>query len=209
MIAGVLLAAGAARRFDGSQKLLAALPVGGDQVPLVRRSVDGLLAAGLKRIVVVIGREADEVRRSLEGLDLQFVTNAAYATGLSSSLRAGVAEAMQLWPKAEWLLIALGDQPLAGTGVVEALVRTSAHIGSGRGTPRIIAPRFAGESGNPVLFSRELAPELLVASGDRGARSVIEREPGRVRYVEFDFPAPIDIDTVQDLATLRDRQRGS
>ena len=92
--------------------------------------------------------------------------------------------------------------------MVEALVRTSAHIGGGR-APLIIAPRFAGESGNPVLFSRELAPELLVTSGDRGARSVVEREPGRVRYVEFDFPAPLDIDTVQDLATLRDSQRGS
>src|SRR5204862_2765334 len=130
----------------------------------------------------------------LEGLDLKFDTNSAYARGLSSSLRAGVAEAMQLWTKAEWLLIALGDQPLAGTGVVEALVRTSAHIGGGRGAPLIIAPRFAGESGNPVLFSKELAPELLVTSGDRGARSGVEGETGRVRHVEFAVPAPHDKD---------------
>src|SRR5204862_2870403 len=99
-------------------------------------------------------------------------------------LRSGVAEAMQLWPKAEWLLIALGVQPLAGTGVVEALVRTSATIEGGRRTPQIIAPRFAGESGNPVLFSRERAPELLLAYGDRGARSVVERQPRQVRHVE-------------------------
>jgi CTP:molybdopterin cytidylyltransferase MocA len=40
-------------------------------------------------------------------------------------------------------------------------------------------------------------------AGDRGARSVVEREPTRVRYVDFDRPPPLDVDTVSDLTAFR------
>jgi molybdenum cofactor cytidylyltransferase len=206
VIATVLLAAGAARRFDGSQKLLAELPVDGGQTPLLRHTAQGLLEAGLSRLVVVIGRDADAVRRSLAGLELRFVTNPGYASGISSSVCAGVTEAMRLWPEAAWLSIALGDQPLGRTGVVETLVRVCANAGTESNAPRIIAPRFRGNAGNPVFFASELAPELLALSGDRGARRVVERDPARVRYVDFDIPAPLDVNTVEDLATLRESE---
>jgi len=208
MIAAVLLAAGNARRFDGSQKLLAPVPRAGGDAPLVRCAAEALIVAGLERIVVVLGREADAVGRSLDGLAVRLLINAAYVTGMSSSLRAGVGEAVCLWPATEWVLIALGDQPLAGTGVVEALARACRGAGRERATaPQIIAPRFRGEVGNPVLFARALVPELLSTSGDRGARSVVERDPTRVRYVDFAAPAPPDVDTVQDLAALRESVR--
>jgi molybdenum cofactor cytidylyltransferase len=202
MIAAVLLAAGSARRFDGSQKLLAPIPDGRDDVPLVRRAAGAHVVGGLTRIVVVLGREATQVRESLNGLDVQFVINAAYASGLSSSVRAGVSEAARLWPAAPALLIALGDQPLAGTNIIETLIATLGDDPPGEDPPKIIAPRFRGEAGNPVLFVRELLPELLEVSGDRGARVVVEREPARVRYVDFDCAAPPDVDTVSDLAAL-------
>ena len=175
-------------------------------VPLVRRSVSGLLNAGLKDIVVVIGRDAEEVRQCLEGLDVRIVVNADYRSGMSSSLRMGVSEAIRLWPKLETLLIALGDQPLTGTGIIELLLRAVTERGANDGAP-IVAPRFRGEIGNPVLFARELVPELLAVSGDRGARAVIERDASRLRYVDFDRAMPPDVDTVSDLAALTDAFR--
>ena len=198
MISAVLLAAGNARRFDGSQKLLALVPTANGSAPLVRHSAAALTEAGLTHIVVVIGRDAEKVRASLAGLDVRFVLNEEYATGLSSSLRIGVSEAIRVWPTDDAVLIALGDQPLTGTGVLESILRTVVECGD----RSIVAPRFRGELGNPVLFARALVPELLEVSGDRGARGVVERDQSRVHYVDFESAMPPDVDTVSDLAAL-------
>lgn len=202
MIAAVLLAAGNARRFDGTQKLLAMIPTKNGRAPLVRHSVAGLLEAGLQNVVVVTGRDADGVRCSLEGMDLRFVFNPEYALGLSGSLKIGVTEAIRLWPKLTDLLVALGDQPITGTGILEALL-SARQSRRGQVQCAIVAPRYRGSLGNPVLFARELLPELLRdATGDRGARALIDRNPSRVQYVDFEREMPVDVDTLGDLAAL-------
>jgi molybdenum cofactor cytidylyltransferase len=201
MIVGVLLAAGSARRFDGTQKMLAQVPNrnGERPVPLVRLAVLGLCEAGLDH-VVVLGREAEAVRASVADLGSSFVVNAEFASGMSTSLRTGVEYVLERWPTADGLLIALGDQPVAGTGIVEVLVD---HFRSEQGVkPLIVAPRYRGELGNPVLFDCTLAPELLAVTGDRGARSVVERDPARVRHVDFDRTPPRDVDTPDDVTAL-------
>lgn len=203
MIVGVLLAAGSARRFDGTQKLLARVSnkPGELPVPLVRLAVLGLCEAGLDH-VVVLGREAEAVQACVADLGSSFVVNPAFETGMSSSLRTGVAYALEHWRTADGLLIALGDQPLAGSGIVEMVVEHLRSAPDQERKPLIVAPRYRGEIGNPVLFDRTLAPELLAVTGDRGARSVVERDPKRVRYVEFDRPAPRDVDTPGDVTAL-------
>ena len=201
MIVGVVLAAGSARRFDGTQKMLARVPNrnGERPVPLVRLAVLGLCEAGLDH-VVVLGREAEAVRACVADLGSSFVVNADFASGMSTSLRTGVEYALDHWPAADGLLIALGDQPVAGTGILELLVE---HFRPEQGVkPLIVAPRYRGELGNPVLFDRTLAPELLAVTGDRGARSVVERDPARVRHVEFDRTPPRDVDTPDDVTAL-------
>jgi molybdenum cofactor cytidylyltransferase len=203
MIIGVLLAAGSASRFDGTQKMLARVPnrTGERGMPLARLAVLALREAGLDHLVV-LGREAEAVRACVADLGSTFVVNPSFASGMSSSLRTGVEHALAQWPSAEGLLIALGDQPLAGTGIVEALVDQFRNAPEHGERPLIVAPRYQGELGNPVLFDRTLAPELLAVTGDRGARSVVERDPTRVRYVEFDRTAPRDVDTPGDVTAL-------
>jgi len=203
MIVGVLLAAGNARRFGGTQKLLAPVPnlYGERPLPLVRLAVLGLCEAGLDH-VVVLGREAEGVRASVADLGSSFVMNPAFATGMSSSLRAGVEYALEHWPTAGGLVIALGDQPLAGSGIIETLVERFTSVPHESGKPLIVAPRYRGALGNPVLFDRSLAPELLDVTGDRGARSVVERDPTRVRHVDFDRTPPHDVDTPADLSAF-------
>jgi molybdenum cofactor cytidylyltransferase len=168
---------------------------------LVRLSASGIVTAGLGHVLVVVGRDGELVSRSLEELPVSVVMNPEFANGVSASLRVGVTEVMRLWPGADAVMVALGDQPLGGSGIVERLVEAFAEEGAlGRGS--IIAPRFRGAPGNPVIFGRDVVPELLALSGDRGARSVVEREASRVRYMDFDRDAPRDVDTVEDLAAL-------
>ncbi|MGH7670878.1 MAG: nucleotidyltransferase family protein [Gemmatimonadaceae bacterium] len=191
MIVALVMAAGAARRF-GTQKLV--YPVRGE--PLVRAAVDRVVAAGPEQTIVVVGHDSDAVRRALAGLPVTIVENPYPEQGLSSSLRAGLA---MVPSNAVAVLVTLGDQPIDRDEVLPALV---ARFG-GDDAP-IVAPRYQGVQGLPVLFARSVFPELERLSGDRGARSVVERDPSRVAYVDFDFPMPPDIDTPADLKTLTD-----
>ncbi|HEY4218046.1 MAG TPA: nucleotidyltransferase family protein [Gemmatimonadaceae bacterium] len=188
MIAGLLLAAGGARRF-GSQKLLAQL----DGQPLVRHAANVLIST-TDRVTVVVGNDARQVQSTLNDLDADVVDNAEWATGLASSLRCGIAA---LPVEAEAVVVALGDQPRVDAIVIrEVIARWRA------GGRAIVATRYAGVQGHPVLFDRAVFDELLALEGDRGAKSVIERIPERVEYVDVHVPAPRDVDTPDDLAAL-------
>src|SRR3954466_13336350 len=114
MIAGVLLAAGAGRRFGG-EKLVALL----DGQPVVRHAAR-TLASVVDALWVVVARESDLVRASLEGLEATFVVNPRANEGSGTSIAAGVAA---LPADVEGALIALGDQPLLDAGVVTELLR--------------------------------------------------------------------------------------
>ena len=209
MISAVLLAAGSARRFGGSQKLLASVPHEDTRIPLVQLSVLCLLAANLERILVVVRTEGESVRGCLSGLPVEVVANVEAATGMSSSLRLGVAEATRRWPESEGILIALGDQPIVEREIIDTLVTQLSTRGADGCAPAIVAPRFQGQLGTPVLFTLPMVPELLALRGDHGARSVVERDPSRVRFVDFDRPPPLDVDTPTDLASLTSELRPS
>lgn len=194
MIAGIVLAAGAASRM-GPQKLL--LPVGDRS--LIRLSLERILSAALDEVIVVLGREAEAVGAALAGLPVRTVVNPDFAGGFSTSLRTGLAA---LGPAVAAAVIALGDQPLAHPEVVTRLV--AAHRESGK---PIVVPAYRGERGHPVLFAAPVFAELLAVTGDLGGREVIARDPDRVSVVPFDLPPPRDVDTWEDYQALLGQPR--
>ncbi len=193
MIAAVVLAAGMSSRM-GRQKLL--LPMAGER-PLIRLSVERVLAAGLDDLVVVLGQNAEAVGAALAGLPIRTVVNPLYAEGQSTSLRAGL-DALR--PETEAVVVALGDQPLPEPALIGRLV--AAFRQSGR---PIVAPRYRDGRGNPVLFAARLFDELRAVTGDQGGRAVIACDPGRVAELPVDAAMPADIDTWADYATVAGR----
>lgn len=189
MISGVVLAAGASSRF-GSQKML--VPIAGR--PLVRWTVERVIASPVDDVVVVAGREERAVREALTGLPLRLVANAQYAQGLSTSLRAGLDALGELVRAA---VVVLGDQPSVAPEVIAALI--DSYHGSGK---PIVVPIYRGARGNPVLFDATLFDELRAVYGDRGARDVIARDPSRVASVSFDMRLPRDVDELEDVQKL-------
>lgn len=192
MIAGIVLAAGLSLRM-GRAKLL--LDWGGR--PVIRQAVEQVRAAGVDDLIVVVGREAAAMREALSGLPLRFVENPEPEAGQASSIVCGVSA---LAPGVRAALIALGDQPALPSEIIPRLLETFNRTGKA-----IVAPLYRGVQGNPVLFAAAVFPELRALAGDRGARSVVEKDPARVALVPFDLPMPADLDTLAEYERLRPR----
>jgi molybdenum cofactor cytidylyltransferase len=190
MIAAVVLAAGTSSRM-GRQKLL--LPVGAGR-PLIRLSVERILAGGLDDVVVVLGRDANEVAAALADLPVRTAVNPGYAEGQSTSLRAGL-DALR--PGTQAVVVALGDQPLPDPGLIGRLVAGFRETGR-----PIVVPRYRDGRGNPVLFAATVFAELRAVTGDQGGRGVVAADPGRVAEVVVDTPMPADVDTWADYESL-------
>jgi molybdenum cofactor cytidylyltransferase len=188
--AAVILAAGLSRRM-GQAKLL--LPLHGE--PVIRLTVGRVLASGVGPVVVVVGSERLGLVAALADLPVEVAVNDHPESGQASSIRVGIAA---LAPETEATLIVLGDQPALPPEIIPALVAALERTGKA-----IAAPRYREGRGNPVLFARVTFPELLTITGDQGARSVLERDPGRVALVDFDLDMPQDLDTPADYDRLR------
>jgi molybdenum cofactor cytidylyltransferase len=188
VIAGIVLAAGFARRM-GRPKLL--LDFRGK--PIVRWAVEALVGH-VEDLVVVTGLEEDGVRTALAGLAVRFARNPRPHDGQGSSIAVGVT-ALKPWTRAA--LVALGDQPRVPGDVVPALLEAWRRTGK-----EIVAPAYRGIQGTPVLFGAGVFAELTGLTGDAGAKGVVGARPERAELVRFDVAMPADIDTPEDYARL-------
>lgn len=162
-VAGLLLAAGAGRRF-GMPKALATGPSG---EPLVETALRTLREGGCDPIVVVLGARADEVA-PLPGA--RVIVNEAWDTGMGSSLRVGLAAI-----EAEAVIVLLVDTP----GITPAAVR---RLSEHADTASLSIATYKGELGHPVLIGRDhFAGVADLAVGDVGARPYLARnKPERI-----------------------------
>ncbi len=185
----VVLAAGRSTRFASqSPKLLTRV----DGAPLVRHAVIAAIDSGVGDVVVVTGHRSDAVAAALEGLPARVVHEPKSADGMAVSLRRGVSELRS----ADAVMITLGDVP----DILPAAYRRIAARWRATGAP-IVVPRYAGARipSHPTLFAASLFDDLLALEGDVGARSVIARHTSGVVEEPLAWPAPRDVDTLEDL----------
>ena len=192
-VAGVVMAAGTSTRM-GRNKLL--LDLEGE--PVVRRTAQRMVAAGLDPVIVVLGHEAELVRRALGDVAarIQLVVNADYLRGVNSSLKAGIASLPETVGAA---VVVLADMPFVTSDMLSALV-TQYRASS---APLVISD-YDGVNAPPMLYDRSLFVELLTMEGEGCGRAVVKRHRAEALVISWPAAALNDLDVPADYDFVRE-----
>jgi molybdenum cofactor cytidylyltransferase len=129
---------------------------------------------------------------ALAGVEAATVHNPDFAGGLSTSLRAGIAN---LPADTDGVVVLLADMPAITATAVDKLIAAF-------DPDRIVVATSDGRRGNPVLWPRRFFADLMAVSGDTGGRRIIEADRAAVVEVEVGTPAALDIDTPEALRAV-------
>ena len=190
-LALVLTAAGSSKRF-GSDKL--AYPIDGKPMLLHALELYDRLRDRFVLRTVVLQPGVGERRTAAERMEYHVTENPDPERGMASSVVLGTESAMKADP--DGILYAVGDQPRVTETTVLKLIETFTADPT-----RIVAPAAHGRRGNPVLFPKDLFPELLSLTGEVGGSQVIARHPERLVTVEVPAEELRDFDTLETSET--------
>ncbi|MFN3891820.1 MAG: NTP transferase domain-containing protein [Beijerinckiaceae bacterium] len=196
-IGAIILAAGQSSRFraaDPSAPSKVVAPLAGK--PLVRHVAEAALAARLDPVIVVTGFAREHAEGALPGLDVRLVHNPDHATGLASSLRAGVAA---LPAGTEGAAILLADMPKISAG----LIGTLARIFQENPHAAAVVPCLHGQRGNPVIIRASLFEDVARLQGDVGARPLLQGRSDVIEVAISDESVAFDVDTPDALDEAR------
>ena len=184
-IHAVLLAAGRSERMGRNNKLLLNV----DGIPLVRKSAINILNSNVTSMTVVTGFDENKIVNALSGLNVNFVKNINFREGLSSSLKAGLAN---ITPTPSAVIICLADMPKVQPEHINRLLENFDPL---RGL-EICIPTNNGKRGNPVLIGSRFFPHIFETNGDFGAKQVMKHHPDKIVEVEIGTSdIHFDIDT--------------
>lgn len=188
----ILLAAGASNRLGNSPKQL--LEFRGKT--LIRRAAENALASACAKICVVLGANAEAIKREIGGLQIEIVVNENWQSGMSSSLKCGLEKLLEAAPNLSAVVVTLADQPLIDSAIINNLIEAFSET-----QKPVIAGEYAETVGVPAIFARSLFDELLNLSADAGAKQIIKKyaaSAGKIPVPEAAF----DVDTREDYENL-------
>ena len=184
-VVGILLAAGAGRRFGGD-KLMHRLD---DGRPMALAAAESLRPA-CDRLMVVLRSADHPLAAALAERGCEIVACVDADGGMGHSLAAGVRAACDA---AGWL-VALADMPFIQPSSHRA-VAAALHAGAS-----LAATQFQGRRGHPVGFARQWLAPLSALGGDQGGREIVGAHREQLVLCPVDDPGVlIDIDRPDDL----------
>jgi len=191
-VAAIVLAAGASGRLGQPKQLLRH---GGET--MLARAVRLAGEAGAAPVIAVLGAEQERIRAAVVFGNAIVVVNSDWELGMATSIQAGLRAVDEHVPQVGGALILACDQPRLTAAHLEALLAAFA-ADSGLA---IVASAYAGKTGVPAVFPRQVFAALHGLSGDQGARALLMEPP--CKLILLPFPGgEIDIDVPDDLGQL-------
>ena len=194
-IHAVLLAAGRSERMGPNNKLLLNV----DGIPLVRKSAINILNSNVTSMTVVTGFDENKIVNALSGLNVNFVKNINFREGLSSSLKAGLAN---ITPTPSAVIICLADMPKIQPEHINQLIENFDPLKGWE----ICIPTNNGKRGNPVLIGSRFFPYIFETNGDFGAKQIMKQHSDKIVEVEIGTSdIHFDIDTQDEYENFTTR----
>jgi molybdenum cofactor cytidylyltransferase len=187
-VTGLVLAAGGSSRLGRPKQLL---PYG-DETLLGHVLATARDSSAFDQLLVALGGGADEVRAAVDLSGAVVALNRDYGSGCSSSIAASLEIAD---PRAEVLVLMLGDQPGVSGSTVRRLI-------AGIGDAPLAVCRYEDGRGHPFAFGRAAFPELAALHGDKAVWKLLERRAHEVVEVQVPGRVPRDVDTWADYETV-------
>lgn len=191
----VVLAAGTSSRMEGRHKMM--LPIG--ERPVVRHTVERILAAGPQEVVVVTGYKGRDVMNALADLPVTLQPNVRFEEGQMTSAAIGTGA---LAKATDAVMMCLGDMVLLTPDDYIDLVRAYVE----RTDRAIVIPHYDGQRGNPILFAASYVHEVAMGERHIGCKKLASEYPDDVfRYDVAHDRYTTDMDTPADYARLLTR----
>ena len=187
----IILAAGSSSRMGRPKQLL---PYKGKN--LLQHIVNIALEAAVGPVVVVLGAEAELLKKELDETKIIAVINNDWEKGMGSSIRFGLQQFTDRFPEAEGVIFTVCDQPFITSSLLCELV----SIYNQTKNP-VIASMYEDTKGTPAFFHRDIFPELSSLKADKGAKQIINNHKGKMGLVSFPMGSR-DIDTESDYVQL-------
>jgi molybdenum cofactor cytidylyltransferase len=189
MISAILLAAGTSKRMEQGNKML--LPLNDKTV--LETTLDNILANGPGEVIVVLGKDADQVMAHIDHLPVKVVFNENYERGMTSSIQKGLSVAT-----GKGYMICLGDMVLITAP--EYLRIKDAFEEIIQSDPQAICiPVYDQQKGNPVIFSSYYKESILRHDRAEGCREIVQANVLHIHSVLMPTSHILaDIDTPAD-----------
>jgi len=183
-VTGLVLAAGGSRRLGEPKQLL---PYGSGT--LLDHALETARSGGFDQLIVALGGSSEEVHRQVDLSGADVVDNRDFGEGCSSSIAAALSA---IDPRAELMVLMLGDQPGVTPATIDALI-----AGCDEDTV-LAACHYDDGRGHPLAFGRAVFGDLRELHGDKAVWKLMDRRPDDVVEVRVSGPIPRDVDTRAD-----------
>jgi molybdenum cofactor cytidylyltransferase len=183
----VIVAAGMSSRMGDFKPML---NIG--SISIAQRIIATFQQAGVKRIVVVTGYNADILEHHLAKCGVIFLRNEQYwATQMFDSARIGL---RYLADKCDRVFFTPVDIPLFTADTVLRLLRSGAELA---------CPVYHNQRGHPILLSASVIAKVLADSGEHGMAGALSRCGTAIRDISVEDQGILhDADTPEDYRAL-------
>lgn len=186
----IVLAAGNSSRFGADKRLYLV-----DGVPMLQCAITAIVDAVNSVTVVLKSSDRDTLPQLLGDFFADKRVISLLLDKPEAGMGSNLAHAVANLPAAcDGVIVMLADMPYVQSQTVQAVINAYED-------EKIVAPVFFGKNGaeqrgHPVLFAKRFFSELMLLTGDNGARSVLQQHAQSVIFFPVsDSGILCDIDT--------------